>query len=93
MGLVLPPQACATSEHIGCGVASTAARYGGIRYDNYGGAGAALGSIVDCFVVGFNNGSPGGAGASSRSSSNGASRHELHGHRSAAALPASLASR
>ena len=65
------PKSVRNVEHIGCGVINCGAEYGGIRYDNYGGAGAALGSIVDCFVVGFNNGSPGGAECFSKSSSNG----------------------
>ena len=65
------PRACATSSTSAAASSTAARRYGGIRYDNYGGAGAALGSIVDCFVVGFNNGSPGSAECFSKSSSNG----------------------
>ena len=76
------PKSVRNVEHIGCGVINCGAEYGGIRYDNYGGAGAALGSIVDCFVVGFNNGSPGSAGALEVEQQQGI-HHELHGHRCA----------
>ena len=65
------PKSVRNVEHIGCGIINGGAEYGGIRYDNYGGAGAALGSIIDSFVAGFNNGSPGSAECFSKSSSNG----------------------
>ena len=71
MGLVLPPQERAQRRAHRLRHHQLRRGYGGIRYDNYGGAGAALGSIVDCFVVGFNNGSPGSAGALKSSSSRG----------------------
>lgn len=65
------PKSVRNVEHIGCGVINCGGEYGGIRFDNYGGAGAALGSIIDCFVTGFNNGSASGAACFSKSDSNG----------------------
>ena len=65
------PKSVRGIEHIACGVINGGGEYGAFRFDNYGGAGAALGGFVDCFVAGFNNGSPGSAECFSKSSSNG----------------------
>lgn len=62
------PKSCRNIRHVGCGVLNGGAEFGAFRTDNYGGAGDQLANFLDCFVIGFNNGSNASATGISKAS-------------------------